>query len=421
MKTEEMRHQGSGPDPRHALADRLGLAGFRPGQREVIEAVLGGRDAVAVLPTGGGKSLTYQLPPMVSGRCSLVVSPLVALMRDQVGSARRRGMRAEMLESGMSDEARRDVLDRVMRGRVELLYASPEGLPRLARELGGHVPFGLFAVDEAHCISQWGHDFRPDYRSLARAREVLAPAVPLLAVTATATQRVETDIVASLGMDDPFVFRGSFFRSNLRLSAWRKDEAGDARRAVAALLQAHAGQPAIVYRTSRAGATALACWLRAHGTPAEAYHAGLDPERRATVQDAFLSGECRVVVATVAFGMGVDKPDVRLVVHADLPGSLEAYSQEVGRAGRDGDVSDCVLLYSWRDVQRRASLFDGADPSRREVLRLALRETYRFAVTSRCRHRELCIHFGEDVRVPCGACDSCGAVSAGRLLRSGGW
>jgi ATP-dependent DNA helicase RecQ len=176
-----------------------------------------------------------------------------------------------------------------------------------------------------------------------------------------------------------------------------------------------------VYRTSRAGAAALAGWLRTRGVSASAYHAGLDPGRRSAVQDAFLSGECRVVVATVAFGMGVDKPDVRLVVHADLPGSLEAYAQEVGRAGRDGLPSDCVLMYSWRDVQRRAALLAQADPQRRPVLMAALRETYRFAAMGACRHRTLCGHFGEDVPVPCGSCDSCGAISPGRLLRRGGW
>jgi ATP-dependent DNA helicase RecQ len=403
------------------LARRLGLPGFRTGQREVIEAVLAGRDAMAVLPTGGGKSLTYQMPALVTGRCSLVVSPLVALMRDQVSSCRRKGIGAELLEAGLSGGERADVLRRVRDGALELLYASPEGLPRLADDLAGARPFGLFAVDEAHCVSQWGHDFRPDYRRLAAMRAALAPDSPMLAVTATATGRVERDIVENLGLAEPLVVRTSFFRPNLRLAAWRKDTAGDARLAVASLLAAHGGDPAIVYRTSRAGAAALAGWLRTRGVSASAYHAGLEPEQRSAVQDAFLSGECRVVVATVAFGMGVDKPDVRLVVHADLPGSLEAYAQEVGRAGRDGRPSDCVLMYSWRDVQRRAALFAQADPARRPVLQAALRETYRFAAMGGCRHRTLCGHFGEEVAVPCGACDSCGAISTGRLLRRGGW
>ena len=405
----------------NVLRTRLGLPGFRPGQRETVEAVLAGRDALAVLPTGGGKSLTYQVPPMVSGRCALVVSPLVALMHDQVGSARRRGVTAALIESGMSEDARADVLSRVRQGRLELLYVSPEGLPRLARDMAGSGAFGLFAVDEAHCISQWGHDFRPDYRALSAMRRALAPDAPVLAVTATATTRVEQDIVESLEMSEPVIYRGTFYRPNLRLTAWRKDGVGDARRAVAALLYAHEGEAAIVYRTSRAGTTALAGWLRSRGVTAQPYHAGLEPGRRAEVQDAFLAGECRVVVATVAFGMGVDKPDVRLVVHADLPGSLEAYAQEVGRAGRDGGDSDCVLLYSWRDVRSREAMIARGAPERRDVLRRALRETYRFAANAGCRHRTLCAHFGETVCVPCGSCDACGALSAGALLRRGGW
>jgi ATP-dependent DNA helicase RecQ len=220
---------------------------------------------------------------------------------------------------------------------------------------------------------------------------------------------------------EPLVFRGSFFRPNLRLCALRKDGATDPRTAVRALLAAHDGNAAIVYCVSRAGATSLASWLRRHGIQASAYHAGLDAPRRAEVQDSFLAGDCRVVVATVAFGMGVDKQDVRLVVHAEIPSSLEAYAQEVGRAGRDGRDSDCVLLYSWQDVRRRDRLAATLQSPRREVVRTALRDMYRFAALGGCRHRRLCEHFGERVAVPCGACDACGAVSALRLLRTGGW
>jgi len=425
-----MPAQGSTPGPATAGPDssleavllrRFGHASFRPGQREIAEAVLAGNDALAVLPTGGGKSLTYQFPAAASGRCSLVVSPLVALMRDQVGAAKRRGLRAEVVDSTLGDAARAEVLARVLTGGVEVLYAAPEGLERLRRDLGGATPFGLFAVDEAHCISQWGHDYRPEYRRLAEARAVLAPDAPLLAVTATATRRVETDILESLGMREPFIQRGTFFRPNLRLAALRKDGASDGRDLLAALLRAHEGEPAIVYRISRAGAASLAGWLRRRGVAARAYHAGLDTEERADVQDAFLQDRCRVVVATIAFGMGVDKPDVRLVVHADLPGSLEAYAQEVGRAGRDGLDSDCVLLYSWGDVRRRDSLTAGLPPERRAVVRADLRETFRFAASGGCRHRSLCAHFGEVVKTPCGSCDACGAISAQRLLREGGW
>lgn len=408
-------------DPTAVLRARFGHDGFRPGQLEVIGAVLDGRDALAILPTGGGKSVTYQLPAAATGRCSLIVCPLIALMHDQVEQATRRGLRAAFVDSGLSADARSAVLEHVRAGATELLYAAPEGLGRLASDVGRPDAFGLFAVDEAHCISQWGRDFRPDYRLLSVARSRLAPGSPLLAVTATATDRVARDITDSLGLRDPFVFRGSFFRPNLRLAALRKDRVGDARHLISALLRARSDGSAIVYRMSRAGSASLAGWLRRQGMAALAYHAGLDAEHRAFVQDEFLSGRCRVVVATVAFGMGVDKPDVRLVVHADLPDSLESYAQEVGRAGRDGDASDCVLLYAWSDVRRRDALTAEAEPDRRAALRAAVREMYRFAAGASCRQRALCAHFGERVKTPCGACDACGAVSAGRLLAAGGW
>ena len=410
-----------GASPERVLLERFGHTGFRPGQREVIDSVLSGRDTLAILPTGGGKSVTYQLPALVCGRCSLVISPLVALMRDQVSQARRRGLRAASVDSTLDVDQRSRVLADVREGSLELLYAAPEALAHLAADLGETRAFGMFAVDEAHCISQWGCDFRPDYRTLAQARAALAPTSPLLAVTATATARVERDIAASLGMRDPFVFRGSFFRPNLRLCALRKDGARDGREAVVALLRGCTEGSAIVYRLSRAGATSLAGWLRRRGIAAHAYHAGLDAEHRAFVQEEFLSGRCRVVVATVAFGMGVDKPDVRLVVHAELPDSLESYAQEVGRAGRDGLPSDCVLLYAWSDVRRREALARDAPPDRRAYLSAAVREAYRFAAGGGCRQRALCAHFGERVASPCGACDACGAVSPGRLLARGGW
>jgi ATP-dependent DNA helicase RecQ len=403
------------------LRARFGHPAFRPRQREVVEAVLAGRDCLAVLPTGGGKSVTYQLPAVSSGRTALVVSPLIALMRDQVDQARGRGLRAVAVDSTLAAADRAAVLRDVREGRVEVLYASPEGLGRLLSELAGCAAVGLFAVDEAHCISQWGHDFRPDYRMLGAARDCLPRGVPALAVTATATERVAADIVASLRLRAPVGVRGSFFRPNLRLTARRKEPARDARHDVLALLRAHDGEAAIVYRLSRAGAASFAGWLRRRGVAARAYHAGLDPAERAAVQDAFLCGEVSVIVATVAFGMGVDKPDVRLVVHADLPGSVEAYAQEVGRAGRDGEPSDCLLLYAWSDVRRHDALAGGLEPARRAAVRVAVREMYRLAASGRCRHFALCAHFGERIARPCEACDACGALSSSRLVAGGGW
>src|SRR5450759_1418609 len=403
------------------LRERFGHAAFRPGQREVVEAVLAGRDALAVMPTGAGKSVTFQLPALVSSRSTLVVSPLIALMRDQVEQARRRGLAAVAIDSTLSPEARARAVRDAAEGRFDLIYASPEGLSRLLGELDGSGAVGLLAIDEAHCISQWGHDFRPDYRALGDARPRLPAGVPVLAVTATATGRVAGDIATSLGLRDPFEFRGSFFRRNLRLIARRKDAVRDARGDVLALLRANEDESAIVYRLSRAGAASLASWLRRRGVSACTYHAGLDADERARLQDAFLGGQVRVIVATVAFGMGVDKSDVRLVVHADLPDSVEAYAQEVGRAGRDGRESDCVLLYAWSDVRRRDKLTAGLEPHRRAAARVAVREMYRLAAGQGCRHRALCAHFDEAVAVPCGVCDACGAVSATRLLVRGGW
>ena len=404
------------------MSARFGHASFRPGQRETIEAVLGGRDCLTVLPTGGGKSVTYQLPALVSGSTTLVVSPLIALMRDQVERARTMGVRAAAVDSTLAPASRAEVLRAARDGALDLLYASPEGIGRVLDELGpdrGRI--GLLAVDEAHCISQWGHEFRPAYRVLGGLRDRVGLDVPVLGVTATATLKVADDIVAALHLREPLLVRTPFFRSNLRLHARRKDRAEGVREEVLALVRAHAGAPTIVYGGTRVGTVSLAAWLRSRGVTARPYHAGLEPPLRAEVQDEFARGECDVVVATVAFGMGVDKADVRLVVHADLPGSLEAYAQEIGRAGRDGSPSDCVLLYSWADVRRHDALSIAVDPDRRRVVRTASRDAYRFASGGGCRHRRLAAHFGEVVPTPCGACDECGAASVARLLVRGGW
>ncbi|MDO8915738.1 MAG: RecQ family ATP-dependent DNA helicase [Coriobacteriia bacterium] len=403
------------PEPEAVLRAVWGHASFRPGQREVVGEVLSRRDCLAVMPTGAGKSVTFQLPARVAAMCVLVISPLLALMRDQVAGASARGLRATWVDSTLSRSERDTRLEGVRGGAWELVYVSPEGLPGVVGDVRGHI--GLIAVDEAHCISEWGHDFRPAYREIGRARELLGD-VPILAVTATATARVAADIVRSLALKDPYVWRGSFFRPNLCLAARAKDRLTDARRTVLQAVDAHDGASGIVYCLSRRDAGALATYLRAHGRTAAPYHAGMDPGVREQVQAAFSSGEVATVVATVAFGMGIDKADVRYVVHADLPGSVEAYAQEIGRAGRDGRSSDCLLLYSWSDVRRRLAMTSGLAGERRVDVRGRLLDLYRFARGETCRHRCLCAHFGEDSG-PCrGACDACGGRSAEQMLAS---
>ena len=399
--------------PEEVLRVVFGHPSFRAGQREVIDAVVAGRDALAIMPTGAGKSVVFQIPARLGLAPVLVVSPLIALMRDQVVRAVARGLCATWVDSSLEESVRRERLAGALDGSVELLYVSPEGLPRVVAGLEGRI--GLLAVDEAHCISEWGHDFRPAYRRIAEARGRLGR-VTTLAVTATATPAVAADISRCLGLQDPLVWRGDFLRPNLRLAARSKDRLTDVRSEVLAAVDAHAGQSAIVYCLSRRQAGALATFLRAASVPAAPYHAGMDGAARSEVQDAFASGEVDVVVATVAFGMGIDKADVRLVVHADLPGSIEAYAQEIGRAGRDSARSDCLLLYSWPDVQRRIALARALSPERRRAARRRAGEMYRFAALGGCRHVRLCAHFAQDVEACRVACDSCGGPAAAAMM-----
>jgi ATP-dependent DNA helicase RecQ len=392
-------------DARRTLAEVFGHPGFRPGQAAVVEAVLGGRDCIAVMPTGAGKSLTYQLPARLLGGTTLVVSPLIALMKDQVDAMARAGLRATFLNSTLSPEERRERVVALRRGEVELLYAAPEGLEASVGGALSGLGLSLIAVDEAHCISHWGHDFRPAYRNLAGLKDRYG--APVLALTATATPAVTRDIAGQLGMVDPHVVTGSFLRRNLKLHAVKKGGEGPtAREAILRVVRARRGQSGIVYALGRRTVEGTAGFLADHGVRAAAYHAGLDAEERARVQEAFREGALEVVVATVAFGMGIDKPDIRFVLHQDLPRSLEAYSQEVGRAGRDGADSDCVLFYSWADVVA----WDRMAPDDEEVAaaqRRQVRAMFRFADEGGCRHQRLVGHFGEAVE-PCGdACDAC--------------
>ena len=391
------------------LKQAFGYGEFRPGQLAIIETVLSGRDCIGVMPTGAGKSLTYQLPARLLGGLTLVISPLIALMKDQVDALTEAGVRATFLNSSIAFEEKRDRIARLRAGEFELVYAAPEGLEASVGRLLHELDVRLIAVDEAHCISQWGHDFRPAYRNLAGVKQRF-PKTPVLALTATATAEVTKDIEEQLGMRKPALFRASFLRKNLRLHAVRKDQIGrlTTRDAITALVAERRGESGIVYCLSRKSTEETAAHLSQAGIRAGHYHAGMEPDQRARVQDAFRSGEVDVVVATIAFGMGIDKSDVRFVVHRDLPRSFEGYYQEVGRAGRDGLASDCILFYSWADVKAYDRFADAAEDSfAADRLRAQAREMFRLADDGACRHQNLVGYFGESIEACGTSCDRC--------------
>jgi ATP-dependent DNA helicase RecQ len=395
--------------PEEVLKDVFGYDSFRPGQREIIDAVLAGQDCVGVMPTGSGKSLTYQVPAIALGRFALVVSPLIALMKDQVDALSEAGVSATFLNSTLSFDERRERIAAIAAGKHRLVYVAPEGLEASVGRLLAEVRPSLIAIDEAHCISEWGHDFRPAYRNLSSLKRRFGN-VPMLALTATATPQVMRDIVQQLGMRAPTMFRGSFFRKNLRLASFQKGESlgRTTREAIASLVQARQGESGIVYCLSRKSTEETADYLKEQGCKATCYHAGLAPEQRAKAQDAFRNDDVDVVVATIAFGMGIDKSNVRYVIHRDLPKSVEGYYQEIGRAGRDGAPSDCILFYSWSEVVAYDRFADGTeDDAAAERLRSQAREMFRFAEASRCRHQLLAEYFGESM-AKCGeSCDVC--------------
>jgi ATP-dependent DNA helicase RecQ len=392
---------------REVLRRVFGHADFRGLQAPVIGEIMAGRSAMAVLPTGGGKSLCYQIPSLLRPGLGLVISPLIALMADQVAALQQYGVAAERLDSSTWPRERDEIWRRIGEGALDLLYLSPEGLmqPAMLERLS-RMPIALVAIDEAHCVSQWGHDFRPEYRTLGRLAE-LFPDAPRLAVTATADARTREDIRAELRLGEARQFVDSFGRAELRLAAERK--AGKAAPRVEALVLERAGRSGVVYTGSRDGAEELARRLTEAGAPAMAYHAGLDKDLRQSRLKRFLEEEAAVMVATIAFGMGVDKPDVRYVIHADPPASIEAYWQEVGRAGRDGEPADGITLYGASDMAWALRRIEGREVSAevKQVQSRKVRQLYAMLDGMNCRAAAVRRYFGEDGVEPCGQCDLC--------------
>ncbi len=387
------------------LHEVFGFESFRPGQEEIVAAVLGGEDVIAVMPTGGGKSLLYQLPSIAREGLTVVVSPLIALMRDQVAQLRELGVAAAALNSASDPADRRSVSDAMREGSLRLLYVAPE---RLLREdmisFLGRAKVDLFAIDEAHCVSQWGHDFRPEYMRLREVSEALG-GVQTIAVTATADAPTRGEIAAKLFLRRPRVFVRSFDRPNLFLAMRPKT---NATRQLIERLEAHKDESGIIYCASRRRTEVLAEQLSDQGWRALPYHAGLEPAARSRNQDMFLQEDGVVICATVAFGMGIDKPDVRFVFHADLPASIEAYYQEIGRAGRDGLPADTFTLYGAGDIalRRRQIAESNAPGERKRVENKRLDDLVSLCETARCRRQVLLGFFGEQVE-DCGHCDVC--------------
>jgi ATP-dependent DNA helicase RecQ len=388
------------------LRTTFGYSSFRPLQREICEAALAGKDVFALLPTGGGKSLCFQLPALARDGLTVVVSPLIALMKDQVDALQASGVAATFLNSTLDAENARSRLRGLHRGEFRLLYAAPERLLLEGWEENlRRWNVTAIAIDEAHCVSEWGHDFRPEYRQLSRLRAAL-PEVPMMALTATATGRVREDIVRQLGLRDPEVFVASFNRPNLTYRVLPKDEP---LKQVIAFVRQREADSGIIYCASRAATERVAEALAGRGFSARPYHAGLDPETRARHQEAFLRDETRIICATIAFGMGINKPNVRWVIHHDLPKNIEGYYQETGRAGRDGLPGDCLLLFSPGDIAKQTHFLDEiTDAQEQQVARTQLRQIVHFAESAGCRRAELLAYFGETYPEPaCGACDNC--------------